>query len=463
MKNRLRQQIKMAALLGAAAWVVLLSACGGGGGVSAASTPVPTPPTTSSYGLQLPSSGLRAAELGVIVVDGDALSESIGQLYLSLRGVPAANLIRVKLNTASDVISAADFAALKSEVDQKLPSGVQATVLTWTSPSRVQGPCAMSITSALAFGYDAKYCGSGCANTQLSPYYDSESRRPWTDHQMRPAMMLGARTVAAARELIERGLRADASQPMGEGFLLRTSDADRSARYPDYIALPAAWAGRLKLNYLDNAAGGASNSIQDKRGVLFYFTGLETVPGLASLSFAPGAAADHLTSFGGQLPGRGGQMTALAWLDAGATASYGTVEEPCNFPQKFSRASVLIDQYYRGASLIEAYWKSVQWPGQGLFVGEPLARPFPDTPSFKLEAGAYQISSRALRVDASYSLEYQIGSGGEWLRLARFTPSKAEPQTLSAPLPPATATALRWRGPCPSQPAQQCTLSSSLP
>jgi hypothetical protein len=26
--------------------------------------------------------------------------------------------------------------------------------------------------------------------------------------------------------------------------------------------------------------------------------------------------------------------------------------------------------------LIEAYWKSVQMPGQGLFVGEPLAAPY---------------------------------------------------------------------------------------
>ena len=29
-----------------------------------------------------------------------------------------------------------------------------------------------------------------------------------------------------------------------------------------------------------------------------------------------------------------------------------------------------------GATLIEAYWKSVAWPGEGLFIGEPLARPF---------------------------------------------------------------------------------------
>ena len=25
---------------------------------------------------------------------------------------------------------------------------------------------------------------------------------------------------------------------------------------------------------------------------------------------------------------------------------------------------------------IEAYWKSVAWPGQGVFIGEPLATPF---------------------------------------------------------------------------------------
>ncbi|MDY6830138.1 MAG: TIGR03790 family protein, partial [Pseudomonadota bacterium] len=36
----------------------------------------------------------------------------------------------------------------------------------------------------------------------------------------------------------------------------------------------------------------------------------------------------------------------------------------------------LIDHYLNGETLIEAYWKSVASPGQGLFVGEPLARPF---------------------------------------------------------------------------------------
>jgi hypothetical protein len=32
--------------------------------------------------------------------------------------------------------------------------------------------------------------------------------------------------------------------------------------------------------------------------------------------------------------------------------------------------------YLRGSTLIEAYWKAVAMPGQGLFIGEPLAAPF---------------------------------------------------------------------------------------
>jgi uncharacterized protein (TIGR03790 family) len=76
------------------------------------------------------------------------------------------------------------------------------------------------------------------------------------------------------------------------------------------------------------------------------------------------------------LPDGNGQMPITDWLNAGATASYGTVEEPCNFSEKFPRATVLVSRYSQGDSLIEAYWKSVAWPGQGLFVGEPLAKPW---------------------------------------------------------------------------------------
>lgn len=70
------------------------------------------------------------------------------------------------------------------------------------------------------------------------------------------------------------------------------------------------------------------------------------------------------------------QMPCIEFLAAGATGSYGTVVEPCAFTAKFPDPSVLLPHYLAGDTLIEAYWKSVNWPGEGLFVGEPLACPY---------------------------------------------------------------------------------------
>jgi uncharacterized protein (TIGR03790 family) len=445
--------------------LMLLSACGGGGGSSGTGGGDGGGGLGQTLTLTLPASGLAPADLAVIVAQGDALSEAVGAAYVAARGVPAANLVRVRVNTAQAAMSATDFALLKSDIDAQLPAGIQATLLTWAAPSRVSGACSMGITSAMALGFDARYCNPSpattvCANTAASPLYDSEARRPQAELQLRPSMLLGATTLAAAQALISRGVAADGSQPVGEGWLVRTTDADRSVRWNDFAPLPAAWSGVLTLNYLDNSAGPASaNALSGKTGVLFYLTGLSSVPNLSTLQFRPGALADALTSTGGVLPSGAGQMPLTAWLDAGATASYGTVEEPCNLQQKFSRASVLIDQYWRGATAIEAYWKAVQWPGEGLFVGEPLAQPFRDAPSFAIVAGEYRIKTRSLRPGARYSLQYLQGS--TWTTLATFTGVRGQPLDGRSPLPPAAATRIRWQGPCPDNNANTCTLAQS--
>jgi uncharacterized protein (TIGR03790 family) len=96
---------------------------------------------------------------------------------------------------------------------------------------------------------------------------------------------------------------------------------------------------------------------------------------LALIHFRPGALADHLTSGGGVLGG-GTQMPALSWIAQGATASYGAVSEPCNYLEKFPDVKIMFEHYLRGETALEAYWKSVAMPGQGLFIGEPLSRPF---------------------------------------------------------------------------------------
>lgn len=439
---------------------LLLVACGGGGGSSSAPAPAPGPNTRLL--LELPSAGLQPAQLAIVIADGDPVSEAMALAYQRARGVPAANLIRVPVDSSTPVISAEAFNAMRAAVEARLPAGVQATLLAWSAPSRVRGAnCSMSITSAMAFGYRAGFCDPACLQTATSPLYDSESTRPLDDLGLRPSMLLARGSAAAAQTLIDRGLAAEASHPSGQGYLLRTSDVPRSVRYPDFAPLPAAWAGAFSLTYLDNSAGQAVDALRDVDNLLLYFTGLPRVPNLERVGFRPGALADSLTSFGGQLPDGNGQMPVTAWLDAGASASYGTVEEPCNFVEKFPRASVLIDHYWRGATALEAYWKSVQWPGQGLFVGDPLARPFAEASSLRIEGGAYRLRSRALRPGARYQLEWRSGTDTNWVELASFTGQRGQPLDATAPLPPANATQLRWQGPCPANVTQRCTLASS--
>jgi uncharacterized protein (TIGR03790 family) len=182
-------------------------------------------------------------------------------------------------------------------------------------------------------------------------------------------MALAALSLEQGKALIDRGVRSDRTYPKGTAYLVSTSDQARNVRSAFYPLTTQMLAGRLRSSLIRRDA------LRDAQDVLFYFTGRERVDGLETIGFVPGAIADHLTSFGGALTDSS-QMSVLRWLEAGATGSYGTVVEPCNLPQKFPHPAVAIAHYLSGETLIEAYWKSVAMPGQGIFVGEPLAAPF---------------------------------------------------------------------------------------
>jgi len=181
--------------------------------------------------------------------------------------------------------------------------------------------------------------------------------------------MLAARSFEQAKALIDRGVKADGTKPHGTAWLLNTDDKARNVRSVYYRGIIEKLSGAFNVNQV------SANYLKNKKNILFYFTGTTSVAELKSNTFLPGAIADHLTSAGGVLNGFR-QMSSLHWLEAGATGSYGTVVEPCNILAKFPHPGIVTDRYLKGDTLIEAYWKSVAQPGQGVFIGEPLARPF---------------------------------------------------------------------------------------
>ena len=333
----------------------------------------------------VPRTGITAAELAVLVNDDDPLSVSVAAYYVTARGIPAQNVVHLHVGSGAS-LSVASFTPLKTQVDAALAgTAAQAMAITWTQPYAVDY---MSITSAFALGYIPQDATTNaCSNTSPkcgpdNPYVaDPASTAPFTDHAFRPAMTIPATTLDEAKALIDRGVASDNTWPTGSAYLMSTSDHVRSARCVLDATFGYVNECQLFLDTWDTASSSIdasivmADSVKDKPDVLFYVQGLASVPDLATNTYLPGAVADHLTSYGGDIP-TSGQMSCFEFIKAGATGSFGTVVEPYAFQQKFPDPRVLIPRYVGGNTLIEAYWKSVASPGMGIFIGEPLARPF---------------------------------------------------------------------------------------
>ncbi|MFC0250862.1 TIGR03790 family protein [Massilia consociata] len=312
------------------------------------------------------AAALKPEQLAIVINDEDPNSVAVGEYYRKRRAIPAANVVHVRIPGKPRQISPAQFRLLKEDIDSKLGPQVQAVLMIWTAPYAVD---CNSITGAYTLGFDGSQCAVTCRAGEPSPYFNSKSAQPFTDHKLRPSMLLPVESVQGAKDLVDRGIAAGFRTVPASAYYLATSEKARNSR-AGFFPQPGRVPGRRLTTRVMQA-----DVLEGAQDVLIYQTGMAHVAKLDTLKFVPGALADHLTSLGGDLLGTA-QMSSLRWLEAGATASYGTVSEPCNHWQKFPNPSVLLRRYLSGDSAIEAYWKSVAWPAQGLFIGEPLAAPY---------------------------------------------------------------------------------------
>lgn len=314
---------------------------------------------------------ITSEELGVVINLDDPYSVEVGEHYIRARKIPPAQVLRLRL-PVRPTLDREEFQAFRRQVDGFFGVRTQGLALAWRQPHAVE---CHSITGALALGFDPAFCEKTCSPSKPSRYFGSASTHPMRDLGVRLSMLLAAPDVAQAKALINRGVASDGTlsqrgpQPANVHFVT-TSDSLRSVRrqlFPPAGPVPA-----FGIDvHLDQ-----TEALRNADRVLMYLTGRVQVDGLETVNFLPGALADHLTSFGGVMDKPNSQMTVMSWIQAGATASHGTVSEPCAHLQKFPHPQLLLLFYAQGASAMEAYWKSVAWPRQSLFVGEPLAAPF---------------------------------------------------------------------------------------
>jgi hypothetical protein len=203
-----------------------------------------------------------------------------------------------------------------------------------------------------------------------------------------PNMMLGytgekGNDVATVIETIGRGARSD-HRGMRSGIYFVMSDDVRS-KCREHQFYPAV----QELQKMQISATVATNFPAGRKNIMGILMGAENVDPSKVGSFAPGAVAEHLTSWSAEFQKPQTKMTE--WIKAGATGSAGAVVEPYSNPNKFPSARFYV-QYASGCTMLESFYQSIACPLQTLLLGDPLAKPYAVPVSVKV-LGADTIKS----------------------------------------------------------------------
>ncbi|MHC4598686.1 MAG: TIGR03790 family protein [Planctomycetota bacterium] len=311
----------------------------------------------------------------VVVNDASQDSLDVANHYRIARDIPSVCFCHLNLKPVHDMAKA-DFEekilepVLEHIRTNGLESQVRFVVFTKGLPYRIQwsGRVKVSATTPMAAGS----MDIGLMKDQ--PYYEARGAFRTMPGMPYLSICLTGFTVEDVVRCIDQGVKSDETFPKGTVYMF--DGIGPRARVHASYGRPEALEGLKEFGIKTVVRPG--HSLKDEQDVFGYWTGFTRV-NTKNIRFLPGALADHLTSFGGQLFTKKGQMSILEFIGAGATGSYGTVMEPTNIPTRHSKGWVFC-RYASGLNLIESYWSCVQDVQIGVFVGEPLAAPFTRKP-----------------------------------------------------------------------------------
>lgn len=316
----------------------------------------------------------------VIINQSSSNSCALGNYFRERRQIPPENVIHINWSGGNISWSTNDFQTtlltpvLTALNQRHLTNQIDLVVLSMDIPFQtVNGSSVNSTTAALFYGFrnTTGVEWKGITNSYAFSEADFRNHKPAS--AIGPAFlttMLTADSLARAKQLVDAGVNSDGTFPKQPIILARSSDPLRNVRFRkfDNALFNTRIQGSVSVSQTD------SDNPSAETNIFGYQTGLANFS-VAPGTFVPGSIADSLTSFGGVIFGGSGQTSLLAFIQAGASGSYGTVAEPSPDPDKFPDPMVYFYQS-RGFSLAESYYQSLFVPYLGLIVGEPLAAPF---------------------------------------------------------------------------------------
>lgn len=186
-----------------------------------------------------------------------------------------------------------------------------------------------------------------------------------------PSMMLGyigekGSSMETVLRCIQDGVRARQSKSGPRVLFVKTADEDRS--------VPREWQfadAQAELTIRGGTAVITTNLIPRQSGLMGVMVGAENVKPSDFGTFAPGAMAEHFTSWSAEFQKK--QSKCTEWLDAGATVTAGMVTEPYNAWPKFPHARFFA-HYAAGCTAMESFYQSIASPFQILLLGDPLSQ-----------------------------------------------------------------------------------------
>lgn len=259
-----------------------------------------------------------------------------------------------------------------------------------------------------------------------------------------------------AKAVVTRGKASDGTMPGAEILCMHGEDEARGARDPECELVTRMLKGAgYNGVFVDPFDGGLKG-----HELMAYFTGSSdsVKNAIAGNTFAPGAIACNLTSYGAAVgnffcnqdgtvcPGGEAQTSIARFIRAGASGAHGTVNEPYN--NVFPNAGTMLF-YTFGYNMGESFLfnqRYVYW--QNIHVGDPLATPYAKRPEVTVQADTsavvvkavhengvahidlFEAGKRVAQVDGADELDYPSpGKAGDSLDLLAVAIAKNAPVT----------------------------------